>query len=96
MSQDAALVVLALPGPQYWFDFAGGEYRICGIPIIVHQEGGQVLWLGFSYCEQNRGLCWDAATTGAGRLCIPWHATHAPLTFLCRAEARVGPYGTEQ
>jgi hypothetical protein len=34
--------LLALPGPQYWHDFEGGDFEVCGNPIRVQQEGGQV------------------------------------------------------
>jgi hypothetical protein len=52
--------ILALPGPQYWYDFAGDGIPIANHTIIIHQEGGQ-----------GRGTAWavwDGAVAAAKHL----------------------------
>jgi hypothetical protein len=33
--------LLCLPGPAFWFIHAAGELVVGGVPLFIHQEGGQ-------------------------------------------------------
>lgn len=52
--------ILALPGPQYWYDFAGAGIPVADHSIIIHQEGGQGRGTAWSV--------WDGAVAAAKHL----------------------------
>lgn len=33
--------ILALPGPAFSYDYARGALAVHGVPLTVHQDGGQ-------------------------------------------------------
>lgn len=50
---DAPPGVLALPGKRWHFDFAGGEFQVHGVPIVVHETPNTGLGTGLTV--------WDGA-----------------------------------